>query len=345
MPMKKTPLKPPSRIMTYFSFVMATGIVSLAAFQQKMERTALVLFGLNCIAYAVIAILVIAGAVHRLSELAAGAADAERAPGMFTVVAGTCILGSQIVVLLGDLNAGMGLWTASVLFYVVLSYTFFSALIVRMDKSAAEAAAGGEWLIFVVGTQALAILAVLLSPFPGLHRGDMLFAAACLHLAGIALYFILIVLVVRRMFFFALPAEKLTPPYWITMGASAISTLAGAELILHAAPGSFLRESLPVMKWMTLLLWSVSTWWIPLLAVLNVWRYIAKRVPVSYDVRHWSMVFPLGMYTACSYQFGEAAGLPVLVDISRYFIYLALAAWTVVCIAMAVSFGRRLLRP
>ncbi len=342
--MKNVLLTPASDIMAYFSFVMATGIVSLAAFQQGWREAAFLLFALNRAAYAVLAVFAIIAALRKPSEFAADAVAPERAPGMFTIVAGTCILGSQAVVLWDDFKAGMAFWIAGLLFYVALTYSFFSALIVRTDKSAGELTVSGEWLLYVVGTQALAVLAVLLVPSLGLQREDMLLAAACLHLAGIALYFILIVLVVQRMFFFVLPPERLTPPYWITMGASAISTLAGAELILHATPESFLREALPVMKWMTLLLWSVSTWWIPLLVVLNVWRYIVKRVPVSYDVQHWSMVFPLGMYTACSYQFGEAAGLPVLVDISRYFIYLALAAWTVVCIGMAVSFGRRLLR-
>ncbi len=90
------------------------------------------------------------------------------------------------------------------------------------------------------------------------------------------------------------------------------------------------------------MLWAVTTWWIPLIAILNVWRYAYKRLPVRYDVQHWSMVFPLGMYAAGSHQFGIAAGLAPLLIISRYFLYLALAAWTVVFIGMIAALSRKL---
>ncbi len=335
-------MKPASDILAYFSFVMATGIVSLAAFQQKMEKAAFLLFALNRMAYAVIAVLAIIAVLRKLSESAADAVAPERAPGIFTIVAGTCILGSQAIILWNDFTAGMAFWIAGFFFAAVFTYSFLTALVVRTNKTEGESLVSGEWLIYVVGTQALAILTMLLSPSLSQWRGEMLLAAACLHLAGNALYFILIVLVVRRMFFFALPPERLTPPYWINMGAAAISTLAGAELILHAGPGNFLREALPVVKWTSLLLWSVTSWWIPLLVTLNIWRYAYKRFPITYDVQYWSMVFPLGMYTACSFQLGEAAGLPLLAAVSGYFVYIALAAWIVVFLGMVVTAFRRM---
>ncbi|HUI66928.1 MAG TPA: hypothetical protein VL087_01800 [Nitrospirota bacterium] len=88
-----------------------------------------------------------------------------------------------------------------------------------------------------------------------------------------------------------LSPEKLIPPYWINMGATAISTLDGADLMLHAPPGSLLENVLHALKWSTLC-WAVTTWWIPSIVILNVWRYSYKRFPIAYDVQHWSMVFP-----------------------------------------------------
>jgi tellurite resistance protein TehA-like permease len=126
------------------------------------------------------------------------------------------------------------------------------------------------------------------------------------------------------------------------MGAAAISTLAGAELILHAHSWNVLQEVLPALMWTTLVLWAVTTWWIPLMVMLNIWRYGYKRFPIVYDVEHWSMVFPLGMYAACTFQFGQVAGLEPLLSISRFFFYLALVAWILVFAGMVARFVRQL---
>ena len=109
-------------------------------------------------------------------------------------------------------------------------------------------------------------------------------------MGGSAHYFVLII--VYRMIFFSLPPGRLTPPYWINMGAGAI-----------------------------------STWWLPILVRLRIWRHEFRRYPMSYDVQLWSMVVPLGIYAACTYQLGDTAGLALLLAISHYFTYLALLAW------------------
>ncbi len=67
------------------------------------------------------------------------------------------------------------------------------------------------------------------------------------------------------------------------MGAVAITTLAGANLMLHAAEWHFLMEVLPFLKGFTLFFWVAGTWWIPLLFILGVWRHLYKRHPLTYD--------------------------------------------------------------
>ena len=73
----------------------------------------------------------------------------------------------------------------------------------------------------------------------------------------------------------------LSPPYWINMGAMAISTLAGSLLIINAPDAPFLLSLLPFIKGFTVFYWATGTWWIPMLVVLGVWRHVYRRFPMN----------------------------------------------------------------
>src|SRR5690606_1969695 len=149
---------------------------------------------------------------------------------------------------------------------------------------------------------------------------------------------------IYRLSFFSLHATEFGAPYWINMGATAISTLAGSMLILHTGDFAFLSQILPFLKGFTLFYWAAGTWWIPLLLLLGFWRHAIKRVPVptsakGYDPTYCAMVFPLCMYTVCTYRLSEALSITFLKFIPAAFIYIALFAW----VAVALGFIRYLL--
>jgi tellurite resistance protein TehA-like permease len=159
-----------------------------------------------------------------------------------------------------------------------------------------------------------------------------------MYLIGCMLYIILITLIFYRFTFLDITREVLTPPYWINMGAVAITTLAGARLILAAPAFPFINEIGPFLKGFTLFFWSAGTWWIPLLFILGFWRHAVKKFQIRYDPQFWGMVFPLGMYTACTFQLSNALGFSPLMVIPNVFIYLALAAWVITFGAMLYTF-------
>jgi len=311
----------------YFALVMATGIISIAAQLLQMRTIALGLLIVNVIAYVSLWILLLLRLIFFFSRVRDDIIDYLRGPGFFTVVAGTGVLGSQLVIVLGEYRVAAFLWFVTILLWLVIMYTFFTAMTVRENKPSIEGGLNGAWLLAVVATQAVSVLGTLLSDRWEAYRESVLFFTLCFFLAGCMLYLLLITLIFYRFTFVNVTTAQLTPPYWINMGAVAITTLAGARLILAAPTFSVLSDVLPFLKGFTLFFWAAGTWWIPLLFILGFWRHVYKRFPLRYDPQYWGMVFPLGMYTVCTFQLSRAIDFLPLLVIPNCFIYLAFAAW------------------
>ncbi len=321
----------------YFALVMATGIISIAAFLLNMKPIAWGLLVVNLIAYLVLGLLLLIRLVSFFTRVAADIADHVRGPGFFTVVAGTCVLGSQLLIVAGWTKPAAVLWMVGLLLWLLIMYSFFALVTVRENKPPIERGLSGVWLIAVVATQSISVLGTLLAGQFGAFREPLLFFTLCMFLLGCMHYLLLITLIFYRFTFVNLTTAALTPPYWINMGAVAITTLAGARLILAASEWSLIGEILPFIKGFTLFFWAAGTWWIPLLFILGFWRHVYKRFPLRYDPQYWGMVFPLGMYTVCTFQLSKAIAFEPLMIIPRYFVFVAFAAWLAAFIGLIWS--------
>ena len=322
----------------YFSMVMATGIVAIAADLHHVPWVPSILFWLNAL---FLAGLLAATAARLLCYPQAFAADirsCSRGVGFYTTVAAIAVFGTELVLQMDAVVAAAAFWIAAGVLWVVVTYGLLPVLTVKPDKPSVAEGISGGWLVSVVAPQSLAILTVLLagSEFAGLQR-PLTFLALVLWLGGGALYLWIMTLIFFRQAFVQLTPEDLTPTYWINMGAVAISTLAGATLIEHVAPSPVVASIMPFVKGFTLFFWAIATWWIPMLLVLGVWRYLIRGVPLAYNPLYWGGVFPLGMYSVATYHLTAVFKAPFLMPLSDIFMILGLVAWAAALVGLIDS--------
>ncbi len=312
----------------YFALVMATGIVSIAAGDFDLATLANGLFGVNLVAFAVLAVSTVLRAVRYPHRFFGDMIDHRVGTGFFTAVAASCILGVQFLLLGHNLPAAIAFLALGVVLWIALTYTIFTAFAVKREKPPLERGITGAWLVAVVATQSVAVLAALVArDWPQPFRLELNFFALSMWLWGGMFYIWIISLIFYRYSFFAFSPGDLTPPYWINMGAMAISALAGARLVENTVDAPFLASLLPFLKGFTVFYWATGTWWIPMLLVLGVWRHGIQRFPLRYDPLYWGAVFPLGMYSVATREMAAALDLPFLAPLPPAMFAAALAAW------------------
>jgi tellurite resistance protein TehA-like permease len=231
----------------------------------------------------------------------------------------------------------------AVVLWIGLTYTIFAGLTIKQEKPTLDKGISGGWLLAVVATQSIAVLAALLATHTGQPiRLEMNFLALCMWLWGGMLYIWMMSLIFYRYTFFPFSPGDLSPPYWINMGAMAISTLAGSLLVINAPDAPYLLSLLPFVKGFTIFYWATGTWWIPMLVILALWRYVYRRFPLKYDPLYWGAVFPLGMYAASTHELIVAMGFNFLDFLPPAFLYIALTAWLAAFVGVAADVLRRL---
>ncbi len=313
----------------YFALVMATGIVALGARLERLDWIPDILFWLNALFLAVLVTLLVLRAIRYPGALRADLQDHARAVGFFTVPAAFGVFGVELVLQRHALHLATASLLIAVILWALAMYGILAALTVKSPKPDLQRGLNGSWLVSVVATQSVAVLTVFVLSAGGLPqlRIQLMFLAMTFWLSGGAIYLWLMALIFFRYTFVEMSPQDLSPPYWINMGAVAISTLAGTMLIEFASMSPAVSGLLPFIKGLTLFYWSIGTWWIPMLLVLGVWRYLIRGVAFRYDPLYWGGVFPLGMYSVCTYRLTQVLPVPFLSPLAQVALYVALLAW------------------
>jgi tellurite resistance protein TehA-like permease len=275
---------------------MATGIVSAAASVQGLPLLSEAFFAIATGAWAALA-------AARSLALLRGRAGRPSLQA-FAAVAATAVIATRLAIA-GRVSPGLALWALASLIWL--------GLLVR--RPAVERPRGASLLI-VVATESLAVPPAILAA----HRTDTLLPVSLVAWAfGLLLYPLVLAAIAR-----ARRPGDFAPDLWIVMGALAIATLAGSELVLAAGAGRALPGVVRhVVGHVDVVTWTLASLLIPALAGLE----LTSRRGWRYDAYRWSFVFPLGMYSVASRTVARAEGIGFAVALGRVFFAFAVAAW------------------
>jgi tellurite resistance protein TehA-like permease len=317
---------------SYFALVMATGIVSVAVDQDGATSLSAVMLVVAIVGYVALVVAYGWRLIQYRPQFLADLANPLMAFAFFTFVAGSNVLGTRLAL------DGHHAWTGVLLIvataaWLLLTYGVPLGLVTRHGTQSALAGADGTWFLWAVGTQSIALSA---TTFPRSLARTLTPTAVSFWSIGVVLYLLIAGLVLAALLQFPVEPAGLTPAYWVFMGATAISVLAGAKIL--GLPSSPLVTAVrPVVAGLSVVLWSFGTWLIPLLIGLGVWRHLVRRVPFRYEPALWSLVFPLGMYCVGSRALGSALHVSWLVTTGRAGTWIAFGVWALVFVMMIFS--------
>jgi len=116
--------------------------VELERGAEGLPQVALALLVVNAVSYAALVVLNLARAVRFPASVHADLVDHQRGVGFFTAVAGTAVLGVQLVVLLRVYTLAILRWAVAIVLWAVLIYAVFTAFTVKQPTRCVRGAAG-----------------------------------------------------------------------------------------------------------------------------------------------------------------------------------------------------------
>jgi tellurite resistance protein TehA-like permease len=245
----------------YFALVMATGIVSTGAFLLGPAWLSRALLVAASAGLAVLAGALAARIALFRSRVTADIKAADRVFGFFTIPASLDVLAVRFS-FAGHPLATTVLACLADVTWLPLTYGVPASLLLTRNRDSALGGVNGTWLLWVVATQSLSLTASVLVPAWPAQSTLLATAAVALWSIGLLLYLLLVTLILLRWLTVAMTPAALGPPYWILMGATAITVLAGARILGLPTAIPVVRATAGFTDGFSFTLWSFGTWWI-----------------------------------------------------------------------------------
>lgn len=326
----------------YFAWVMASGIVSLGLDLCGYPGASWILFALGVFGYALLIILNLWRLLAYRQVMIDDLFDPHHGFGYFTFVAGTDVLAARAVAEQWYSVAGWLLLVGGIA-WLALGYAVpWVAVLIEREHRPVVAAASGRWFLCAVASQSVAVVAAGLEKgAPG--REPLLAVLAVVSWAvGLVLYMAAALFVSLRLMLYPLRPTDMDATYWVSMGAIAITVVAGAQII-DMSPAPMIDATRELIRGTVVVLWAFGTWLIPVLVAAGFWRHVVRRVRPHYGPSLWSMIFPFGMYAVACVYLGRSDNLPLVEAIGTHALWVSVVAYAVTMIGMIVHVARVLL--
>ena len=315
----------------YFAVVMATGIISVGTWLKGSRALSTAMLVLCAVSYGVLVLLNAWRLLSYRHAVSSDFNDPRRAFGFFTFVAATNVLGVRLGV--AHPGATVALLVVSGVTWLVLGYVVPWTAVLGRQERPVVATANGSWFVWVVASQSVAVAAATVEPDFANGRPMLALLAVVSWSVGIFLYGAAGTIVAFRLMLYEFGPEELTPPYWVAMGALAITVLAGARIV-EMANAPMVDATRGLVAGLAVFCWAFATWLIPVLVAAGWWRHVVRRLPLRYDATLWSMVFPMGMYGVAGIYLGRADRLPLVAEVGTVSLWVAFSVWLVTFLAM-----------
>jgi tellurite resistance protein TehA-like permease len=296
-----------------WTIVMTSGVVSVDLYSvHQLVLSAIMLWFAAALWLLLVAVL----AAPLVCQHGRFAREA-RSPVALTSVAATAVLGTRLTV------PDYRLAAAALLALAAIGWAVLLGPVLRHWKTPTT----GVSFVLGVATNSLALLSAILAV--AYRAGWLLSAAVVFLLLALACY----VFTAARFDLRQLISGQ--GDHWIAGGALAIAALTTGKTAEAASALGWFAPRHQVLTVGTLVLWCLAMAWLPVLIASEV-----VRPRLSYDVRRWATVFPLGMYAACSFTVGQVTGINGITIFGRVWTWVAFAA-TLVALAGLVQHIRQ----
>lgn len=306
-----------------FNVVMATTVVSIASRNSGFEPLSIVLLWVAIAAFVSLAMLDLWLARHPLALLRRAGRPGQGFHALGFVADG-CVLGVRLV---DSIPAHPSAHPAARTIAAVLlagGWVLWALILAAVAVEHGRDGVGrprGEWLLTVVATEGLAILAARIARLE--HLGALHAGATAMWIFGGLAYVLVGALLARCAAQPGFGLADVSPDWWIVMGAPAIWCVA-AVAITGAGPGSTGAAA-------ALVAWALASLMLIVIATADALR--ARRLGVRFTPERWTMVFPLGMYCVASFTLGVSLRAGWMSELGRWWLAVAFGAWA------AVAFG------
>jgi len=288
---------------TSWTIVMASGVVSIGLYQDQQPVLSAILLWFAATVWLYLIVVLAAPLVYQRGRLARAAGS----PGSLTSVAATGVLGVRLA--MQDYRVA----AAALLALAAFGWAVRVVPVLRHWKTPTT----GISFVLGVSTCVLALLSGSLA---------VNYGAAWLVTVAVVLLLLALAFYVRTVVRFD-PRQLINGggDHWIAGGALALAALT-AGVIADAAGrlGQFGRQH-QVLADGSLALWCLAMAWLPVLIDSEL-----ARPRLSYDLRRWATVFPLGMYAVASYTVGDVNGIPAITSFGQVWTWVGFAAFLVV---------------